>query len=148
MFTKQTIAETPCSKQFQKVLKANKKSGTALELFMLLYKIKNKKMNKQITQKNFKKEVMQKTGLVVVEFYAEWSGTCQMMMPVYNQAAGSYSSAAGFYTVDVDSSPELKEQLGVTELPTHLFFRNGNMVDYVSVSVSKNAVRTKIKNIL
>ena len=104
-------------------------------------------MYTQITQKNFKKEVMQQPGLVVVKFYADWSGLCQMMMPVYNQVAGSYSSAAGFYSVDVDNSPELKEQFGVMELPTVLFFRNGNVVDYVAGAVSKNAYITKMENV-
>ncbi len=105
-------------------------------------------MNRQITQKNFKNEVMQKSGLIIVEFYAHWSGTCQMMMPVYNQLAVFYSSAAGFYSVDVYNSPELKAQFGVTELPAILFFRNGNLVDYLAGAVSKNAFITKIENLI
>ena len=105
-------------------------------------------MNKQINQEGFKKEVMQKTGLAIVEFYADWSGLCQIMMPVYNQVAGSYSSSAGFYSVDVDSNPELKEQFGVMELPTVLFFRNGNLIDYVAGAVSKNAFIAKLENVI
>ena len=103
-------------------------------------------MNKVVNQKNFKQEVTQKQGLSVVQFFAEWSGTCQMMMPVYDELSRSYNSRAGFYSVDIDKDPTLKEQYGIMELPTVLFFRNGNVIDFVAGAVSKNAFIAKLEN--
>lgn len=103
-------------------------------------------MNTAVTQNNFKEQVMQQRGLSIVQFFAEWSGTCQMMMPVYDELSNSYSSRANFYSVNVDEEPALKKQYGIMELPTVLFFHNGNLVDAVTGVVSKNAFIAKLEN--
>ena len=103
-------------------------------------------MNTAVTQNNFKKQVMQQRGLSIVQFFAEWSGPCQMMMPVYEELSKSYSSRAGFYSVNIDEEPALKEQYGIMELPTVLFFQNGNLIDFVAGVVSKNAFIAKLEN--
>ena len=103
-------------------------------------------MNRTVTQKNFKEQVMQKRGLSIVQFFAEWSGTCQMMLPVYDELSNSYSSRASFYSVNIDEEPALKEEYGIIELPTVLFFKNGNVIDFVAGVVSKNAFIAKLEN--
>ena len=103
-------------------------------------------MNTVVNHKNFKEQVMQKRGLNIVQFFAEWSGTCQMMIPVYDELSKSYSSRANFYSVNVDEEPTLKEQYGIMELPTVLFFSNGSLVDALTGAVSKNAFITKLEN--
>lgn len=94
----------------------------------------------------FKEDVLEKTGLSVVKFYADWSGTSQMMMPAFEQIAESYKGSANFFKVDIDNSPALKESYGVMDLPTILFFQNGNIIDHVSGMISKNALIAKMEN--
>ena len=94
----------------------------------------------------FKEDVLEKIGLSVVKFYADWSGTSQMMMPAFEQIAESYKGSANFFKVDIDNSPALKESYGVMDLPTILFFQNGNIIDHVSGMISKNALIAKMEN--
>ena len=94
----------------------------------------------------FKEDVLEKTGISVVKFYADWSGTSQMMMPAFEQIAESYKGSANFFKVDIDNSPALKENYGVMDLPTILFFQNGNIIDHVSGMISKNALIAKMEN--
>jgi thioredoxin 1 len=103
-------------------------------------------MNAIVTNENFKQLVMQKKGLSIVQFFSEWSGACQIMAPVYEELSNSYSSRAGFFSVDVDMDPLLKEQYGIMDLPTVLFFRDGNMVDHIMGPISKNAFIAKLEN--
>ncbi len=105
-------------------------------------------MNKVITKRNFKEQVLQGTGLSMVNFYAEWNGASQMMIPVYDQLAATYSSMASFYSVDIDNDPLLKDEYGIMELPTVLFFQNGVLVDHVTGVISKNAFIAKLENTL
>ena len=103
---------------------------------------------KMTTETKFKEDVLEKSGISVVKFFADWSGTSQMMMPAYEQLADDYKMSARFFTVDVDSNPVLKEAYGVMDLPTILFFQNGKIIDHVSGMISKNALIAKMENSL
>lgn len=103
----------------------------------------------RVTDKRFFSEkVLNGTGLQVVKFYADWSGPCQMMVPIYKELAGMYNGSAAFYRVDVEEVPILKKELGVMEMPTILFFLNGVVVDFVSGLASRNSLIAKMENAL
>ena len=105
-------------------------------------------MNKVTNKKSFKEEVLSGPGLKIVKFYAEWSGPCQMMAPVYKELANMYNSAAAFYQIDVEEAPSLKKELGVIEMPTILFYMNGVIVDFVNGLSSRNSLIAKMENLL
>lgn len=105
-------------------------------------------MNIVSDKKSFTEKVLNEQGIQVVEFYAEWSGTCQMMAPIYKELSAYYSSSVSFFTVDVEESPMLKAEFGVIELPTILFYKNGAMIDFVNGIISKNALIAKVENAL
>jgi thioredoxin 1 len=109
---------------------------------------KKNTMNKVNDKKSFSEKVLSGSGLKIVEFYADWSGPCQMMLPIYNELASMYSSVAGFYQVDVEEAPLLKKELGVIEMPTILFYKNGEVVDFVNGLISKNSLIAKLENVL
>jgi thioredoxin 1 len=110
----------------------------------------NKKntMTKVKDKKGFDEKVLNGTGLQVVKFYADWSGPCQMMMPIYNELANMYSGSAAFYRIDVEEAPLLKKELGVIEMPTILFYMNGAVVDFVNGLSSRNSLIAKFENLL
>jgi thioredoxin 1 len=105
-------------------------------------------MNKVTDKKSFNEKVLSGSGLQIVKFYAEWSGPCQMMVPIYNELDSMYNSVASFYRIDVEEAPLLKKELGVIEMPTILFYRNGVVIDFVSGLISKNSLITKLENVL
>ena len=107
---------------------------------------KIKTMTLVTDKKIFKEKVLNGTGLQIVKFYADWSGPCQMMLPIYNELAGMYNSSAAFYRIDVEVAPLLKKELGVIEMPTILFYKNGVVVDFVSGLISKNSLIAKLEN--
>lgn len=103
---------------------------------------------KMTTETKFREDVLEKSGLSVVKFYADWSGTSQMMMPAFEQLADNYKTNARFFKVDIDNNPLLKETYGVMDLPTILFFYNGTIIDHVSGMISRNALIAKMENSL
>ncbi|MFT3678897.1 MAG: thioredoxin domain-containing protein [Ferruginibacter sp.] len=102
-------------------------------------------MNTTVTQKNFDRQVIRNSNLSVVQFFAEWSGACQMMMPVFDELSRAYKSKAAFYSVNIDEEPVLKEQYGIMELPTILFFQDGDVIDFVAGVTSKNEFIEKLE---
>lgn len=67
--------------------------------------------------------------LVVVDFTATWCGPCQRIAPVFAELAEQFAESATFVKVDVDEHAELTANLGVSSLPTFLFFRGGKQID-------------------
>jgi thioredoxin 1 len=105
-------------------------------------------MNRAISKKEFTKEVIERMELSLVQFKADWSGTCQIISPIYEELAKSYNGLAKFFTVDVEDEKGLDDEYGIMELPTILFFKSGKVVDHVKGLVPKDIVITKIENAL
>jgi thioredoxin 1 len=105
-------------------------------------------MLKAISKEDFKKEVIEKEGLSMVEFKTEWSGTCRIIEPVYTDLSKSYSGTIDFFTIDIDSEKGLDTEYGVMEIPTILFFKAGKVIDHSIGLISKNRLIAKIENVL
>ncbi|WP_049936477.1 thioredoxin [Haloplanus natans] len=66
---------------------------------------------------------------VLVDFYADWCGPCQMLEPIVESLAASTPAAVA--KVDIDANQELASQYGVRGVPTLLLFADGDAVERV-----------------
>lgn len=103
-------------------------------------------MTRTITRTDMKKEVMPSNQLSLVKFKTEWSGTCQILKPIYNDLANAYKGIVGFFTIDVEAEKGIETEYGIMELPTILFFRDGKIIDHAVGLTSRNILITKIEN--
>src|SRR5215467_10660838 len=103
-----------------------------------------KGMNKMIGKKQFNAEVMESLHLSLVQFSTEWNGASQIVSMIYDDVAKSYKGTANFFTVDVEQEVLLREEYGISEIPTILFFRSGKVIDYAKGLIPKNVLITKI----
>ena len=81
----------------------------------------------KITGKNFDKEVLKAKGKVIVDYGAKWCGYCQLLKPIYKEAAkirGLYK----FTDVDADEEEELIESQGIESFPTLHLYENGKLI--------------------
>lgn len=77
---------------------------------------------KQINQEELEEAIV--NGVSVVDFYADWCGPCKMLANTLNQVEQS-SPQASFYKVDIDANMELAANLGIKNIPTVIFFKDG-----------------------
>ncbi len=122
------------------------KNTVAFRLAITIMPIKNDDMKIVTDKKSFTEKILNDQGIQLVRFYADWSGPCQMMAPIYKELSTNYSAVAGFFTVDVEAFPMLKAELGVIELPTILFYKNGRLIDFVNGMLSKIELIKKIEH--
>jgi len=66
-----------------------------------------------------------KSGIVLVDFWAEWCGPCKMSAPVLDQMSVEYAGKVTICKVDVDKETDLAAKFGVMSIPTVILFNNG-----------------------
>ena len=93
-------------------------------------------MEVQITHENF---ASLKSGNppLVVDFWATWCGPCRMVGPIISELAEQYDGKIVVGKCDVEECDDLAAEFGIRNIPTILFFKNGEVVDKLVGAVSK-----------
>lgn len=102
----------------------------------------------EITDKNFKEEVLESETPVLVDFWAAWCGPCKMIAPVVEEIANDYDGKIKVGKVDVDRNQYAAAQFGIRSIPTLLVFKNGEVVDQIVGAVPKPMITQKLDKVL
>ncbi|WP_314622383.1 thioredoxin [uncultured Selenomonas sp.] len=78
----------------------------------------------EITKENFKSEVTDAKGAVLLDFWAPWCGPCRMLAPILDEVAAARPDLK-VGKVNIDEQPELAAQFGVQSIPTLIAFKDG-----------------------
>lgn len=97
-------------------------------------------MSKIFTNANFTDEVLKSKKPVLVDFYAVWCGPCSMMAPVVDEIAEEMSDKVVVGKVNVDESKEIAMNYGIRNIPTFLFFKNGEIAEKIVGAVDKSEI--------
>ena len=81
-----------------------------------------------VTKDNFKNEVEDHSGLVVIDLYADWCGPCRMLAPVLAELEGEYPDVK-FCKANVDEQPELARMFKVQSIPAVAFVKDNTFLD-------------------
>lgn len=102
----------------------------------------------ELTDSNFDEVVLKSDKPVLVDFWAEWCGPCRMVAPIVSEISADYEGKAVVGKLDVDSNPEVSQKYGIRNIPTILFFKNGEVVDKQVGAAPKSLLVSKIDNLL
>ena len=64
-----------------------------------------------LSAENFKQEVLEAKGKVLVDFFATWCGPCRMMSPIVDQLADELADVK-VCKVDIDQAEALATEYG------------------------------------
>jgi thioredoxin 1 len=84
---------------------------------------------------NFAAEVENASGLVMVDFWAEWCAPCRAVAPVLERLAADYQGRVRFVKVNVDEAPDTAAAYGIRSIPTLALFRDGQPVGAIAGAV-------------
>ena len=84
-------------------------------------------MIQEITDANFQAMLAEGKPLVV-DFWAPWCGPCKMMLPIVEELAAEYEGKITVGKLNVDVNDETCSAYGIMNIPTILFFKNGELV--------------------
>jgi thioredoxin 1 len=94
-----------------------------------------------ITSDNFSELLSKENELVMVDFWAEWCGPCKMLSPIVDELSQELDGKMTIGKVDVSDQQDLAAEYGVRNIPTILFFKNGELVDKQVGALPKAALQ-------
>jgi thioredoxin 1 len=97
-----------------------------------------------VNKDNFKQEVIEEKGVVVVDFYADWCGPCRMTAPIVDELSQQLTGIK-FVKVNVDENPDLASQYQIFSIPTFLIFKNGEVISSLVGVQSKESFLNELK---
>lgn len=85
---------------------------------------------------------------LVVDFWATWCGPCRMVGPVISKLAEKYDGKIVVGKCDVEENEDLASEFGIRNIPTILFFKDGDVVDKVVGAQSEAKLDEKFQTLL
>ena len=102
----------------------------------------------EVTDANFAELVSGSDKPVLLDFWAEWCGPCRMVGPYVEEIAKEFEGKAFVGKVNVDTNTTLSAKFGIRNIPTILFFKNGEIVDKQVGAATKSALAEKLQKLL
>jgi len=97
-----------------------------------------------LTDKNFKAEVENFSGITLVDCWAPWCGPCRMVGPVIDKLAETYAGKAKIGKLNVDDNQLTASRYNISSIPTILILKNGKVVDGFTGAQPEAAIKAKL----
>ena len=103
---------------------------------------------KPVTDASFAVDVLQATGPVLVDFWAEWCGPCKAIAPALEEIGAEYAGKLTIAKVNIDDNLQTPTQYQVRGIPTLILFKDGKPVDTKVGAMPKSALKQWIASAL
>ena len=111
--------------------------------------IKHKQVKSiELNSLNFHERALKSHKPVLVEFTADWCGSCHITAPMIEKVMRQFATKVKFGRIDYDTNRDLAKQYGVNKLPALILFKDGKAVDYILGTATKSDLTAKLTSIV
>ncbi len=89
--------------------------------------------------------------LTLVDVWAPWCGPCKLIAPLIDQVSSEYNGQLSVGKLNADENTELVKELGIRNIPTLLFYKNGELItdkEGNTVKLVGNVQKEKLKEVI
>ena len=97
-----------------------------------------------VTESTFQEEVLSSDKPVLVDFWAEWCGTCHAVSPILDKIAEERADELKLVKVNIDEEQGLAERYGIASIPTMVLFKGGEPAAAVIGAQPKSAIERSL----
>ena len=97
-----------------------------------------------VTDANFKSEVLEAEGPVLVDFWAPWCGPCRVVHPVLEEMDTEREDLK-IVSVNVDENQQTASQYEVLSIPTLILFKDGAIAKKVIGAMPKRRLEAELE---
>jgi thioredoxin 1 len=90
-----------------------------------------------VTDATFQQLVLDRSGLVLVDFWAPWCSPCQRLAPTLDAVASELRGTITVVKVNVEENPEAAGRFNIRRIPTLMLFKEGRVVEVLVGLVEK-----------
>jgi thioredoxin 1 len=99
----------------------------------------------ELSDSNFKQEILESQIPALVDFWAPWCGPCRMVAPVLDEIAGQYKGKLKIGKLNVDEAPGTSSKYNITSIPTIMLFKDGKITEKMVGAGSKSDIEKLVK---
>ena len=99
----------------------------------------------EFTTDNFDSEVLQSDQPVLVDFWATWCQPCRRIAPLIDELAVENQGGAKVGKLNIDDSPKIAEQYGISSIPAILVFKGGEVQERMVGLQPKERIQQSIE---
>jgi thioredoxin 1 len=101
-----------------------------------------------ISDGDFKQQVLDSQQPVLVDFWATWCAPCRAIAPAIEDLASKYQGQVKFTKLNIDDNQDTPQQYGIRSIPTLLIFKGGQVVEQIVGAVPKTRIEAALQKAL
>lgn len=100
----------------------------------------------EVTDASFAREVLESPQSVLVDCWAPWCGPCKTITPMMDELAVKYAGGIKIAKLNVDENPLTASTYGIRNIPTLLFFRDGQAIDRIVGALPMEQIEQRLRS--
>jgi len=103
---------------------------------------------KEITNNQEFNEVIQQNKPVLLDFYADWCGPCQQLMPTVEKISKEYAGKVEVRKINIDKNKAIAAKFNVRSIPTLFFVKNAKIHNKIRGMTSNVTIKKSLDKLL